>query len=170
MANPDPIAPVIQALSVLVAPNPALNTAAPQAPSVWTGGSNTASDGSLFTPAQVLLSLLFGASSDLTSLGNGINSSLTGVAGALSGLANEIGSLAAVETEATNAFTALQTVFGLAQTVAPASATGAMQSVGVLFQQIQTLISAFPNLGVAAAELAELSQQLTAAAPLFPSA
>jgi hypothetical protein len=128
MAIPDPIAPVIQALSVLVTPDPKLNTP-PQPPSTWTGGSNTATDGTLYTPAQVLLELLFGASGDLTSLGDGINSSLTGVASALSSLAGEISNLA-----------------------------------------IQSLISAFPNLGVAAAELAELSQQLTAAAPLFPSA
>jgi hypothetical protein len=169
MAIPDPIAPVIQALSVLVTPDPKLNTP-PQPPSTWTGGSNTATDGTLYTPAQVLLELLFGASGDLTSLGDGINSSLTGVASALSSLAGEISNLATVETDATTAFTALQTVLGLAQGVAPRSATGTLASVGALFKQIQSLISAFPNLGVAAAELAELSQQLTAAAPLFPSA
>jgi hypothetical protein len=170
MATPDPIAPVIQALSVLVAPDPPLNTTSPQSPGTWTGGSNTATDGTLFTPAQVLLGLLFDASDDLTSLGGGINSALTGAASALSSLAGEIGNLATVETDATTAFTALQTVLGLAQGVAPSSATGTLASVGALFKQIQSLIAAFPNLGVAAAELAELSQQLTAAAPLFPSA
>ena len=170
MATPDPIAPVIQAISILVAPNPALNTASPQPPSTWTGGANAASDGTLFTPAQVLIGLLLGASDDLASLGDGINSSLTGAASALSSLAGEIGNLATVETDATTAFTALQTVLGLAQGIAPSSATGALASVSALFQQIQSLISAFPNLGVAAAELAELSQQLTAAAPLFPTA
>jgi len=170
MANPDPIAPVIQALSFLVAPNPALNQANPQPPSTWTSGSNTATDGTLYTPAQVLLGVLFGASTDLTSLGNSINSSITGVANAIAGLADQLGNLAAVETEATNAFTALQTVLSMAQGVAPKSATGALQSASVLFQQIQSLISSLPSLGVAAAELGELSQQLTAAAPLFPSA
>jgi hypothetical protein len=170
MAIPDPIGPVVQALSVLVAPNPALNTASPQAPSTWTGGSNAATDGTLYTPAQALLGVLFGASGDLTSLGNSINTGITEVATVIAGIANQLGSLASVESEATGAFNALQTVLSLAQAVAPSSATGVLQSASGLFNQLQSVISALGSIAVAADELAELSQQLTAAAPLFPAA
>jgi uncharacterized membrane protein len=170
MAIPDPIGPVVQALSVLVAPNPALNTGSPQPPSTWTSGSSTATDGTLFTPAQALLGVLFGLSSDMTSVGNAINGGLTGVATAIAGIANQIGGLASIETEATQAFDALKTVLGLAQAVAPSSASGVLQSASGLFDQLNSVITALGSIGVAAAELAELSQQLTAAAPLFPAA
>jgi hypothetical protein len=173
MAIPDPIGPVVQALSVLVAPNPnpdlaTVNPVPP--PSTWTGGSNTATDGTLFTPAQALLGVLFGLSSDMTSVGNAINGGLTEVATVIASIADQIGSLAAVEAEATSAFGALKTVLGLAQAVAPSSATGVLQSASGLFDQLNSIIKSLGSIGVAAAELAELSQQLTAAAPLFPSA
>jgi hypothetical protein len=131
MANIDPLAPVIQALSVLVAPDPPLNRAGPQQPGTWTGGSNTATDGTLYTPAKALLGVLFGASADLTSLGNSINTGLTDVATVIASIAGQLGSLAAVEaqlTGPTGALTALQTVLGLAQMVAPSSTTGVLQS------------------------------------------
>jgi hypothetical protein len=172
MANIDPLAPVIQALSVLVAPDPPLNRASPQQPGTWTGGSNTATDGTLYTPAKALLGVLFGASADLTSLGNSINTGLTDVATVIASIAGQLGSLAAVEaqlTGPTGALTALQTVLGLAQMVAPSSTTGVLQSAEGLFQQIQSIIAAY-SLAGAAAEMGELSQQLTAAAPLFPAA
>jgi hypothetical protein len=170
MANPDPIGPVVQALAVLVAPNPALNTASPQPPSTWTGGSNAATDGTLFTPAQALLGVLFGLSSDMTSVGNAVNTGLTDIAAVIAGIADQLGSLASIETQATTAFGALQTVLSLAQTVAPSSATGVLESASGLFDQLLSVIKALPSIGVAAAELGELSQQLTAAAPLFPAA
>jgi hypothetical protein len=170
MANPDPIGPIVQALSVLVAPNPALNTASPQPPSTWTGGSNAATDGTLFTPAQALLGVLFGLSSDMTSVGNAVNTGLTDIAAVIAGIADQLGSLASIETEATTALDALQTVLSLAQTVAPSSVTGVLESASGLFDQLLSVIKALPSIGVAAAELGELSQQLTAAAPLFPAA
>jgi hypothetical protein len=170
MANVDPIAPVVQALSILVAPNPTLNTASPQSPATWTSGSNTAIDGTLYMPLQLLLGLLLGASSDLTSVGNGINSALSDVGNVVATIANQLDTLAAVQADAEQAFTALNTVLNLAQSVAPSSSTTVLQSAAGLFQQIQSLMSSLPSLSLAAAELGELSQQLTAAAPLFPAA
>jgi hypothetical protein len=167
MATPDPIAPVVQALSVLVAPFPKLISATPQPPSTWTGGSNAATDGTLFTPAQALLGVLFGLSSDMTSVGNAFNSGLTEIAGVIASIANQLGTLTA---DAAAAFNALQTVLSLAQSVAPSSATGVLKSASGLFDQLQALINPPALIGVAAAELGELSQQLTAAAPLFPAA
>lgn len=170
MAIPDPIGPVVQALSVLVAPNPTLNAGAPQPPSTWTGGSNQATDGTLYTPAQALLGLLFGLSSDMTAVGNAINGGLTDVASVIASIADQLGSLAAIEADAATAFAAIKTVLGLAQAVAPSSATGVLKSASGLFDQLNSLINALGSIGVAAAELGELSQQLTAAAPLFPAA
>jgi hypothetical protein len=170
MATSDPLAPVISAISVLAAPQPTLNTASPQPPSAWLGGSSSALDTTLFVPVQVILGVLFGASGDLTAVGNGINTALSGVAGAVSSVATELGSLAAIEGEVQTVFSTLQTVLGLAQTLSPTATSGALQSAGRLFQQLQGVLAAAGSLPVAAAELAELSQQLTATAELFPSA
>jgi len=165
MPPPDPLAPVVQALSSIAKPNPTLSGSSQQ-PSDWTGGSNAATDGPLYTPAQLLLGLILGASADLTSLGNGINSALTGVAAALASLANEIGDLESAS-GAASVLTGLQTVLGLVQGFAPPSAAGTLQSAATLFGQLNTLLA---DVTTEANEMAELSQQLTAAAPLFPAA
>ena len=170
MAISDPIGPVVQALSVLVTPNPALNKVSPQPTSTWTSGTNTATDGTLFTPAQALLGVLFGLSSDMTLVGNAINGGLTEMATVIAGIADQIGSLTTIEAEATSAFGALKTVLGLAQSIAPTSANGVLQSASGLFDQLNSILTSLCSIGVAADELAELSQQLTAAAPLFPAA
>jgi hypothetical protein len=170
MANSDPIATIVQAISILVAPSPALNTANPQASTIWTDGSNVATDGTLYAPVQALLGVLFGASDDLTSVGKSVNTGLVEVADVIATIAKEFSILASVKAEATSAFSALQTILTLAQTIAPSSATGVLQSAGRLFQQMQSLISALSSIELAAAELGELSQQLKAAAPLFPPA
>ena len=170
MTISDPIGPVVQALSVLKAPNPTLNKTSPQQSSTWTGGSNAATDGTFYTPARALLGVFFGLSSDMTSVGNAINGGVTGVASVLAGIADQLESLASIESTATEAFNALQTVLSLAQTLAPSSATGVLQSASGLFNQLQSVITALGSIGVAAAEIGELSQQLTAAAPLFLSA
>ena len=114
--------------------------------------------------------LILGASSDLTSLGNGINSALTDVAKALASLADDIDELAAVEADATTVLNGLMLVLNMAQGFAPVAAAGKLRSASALFGQLQTLLKDLPNLAVAAAEMAELSQQLTATAPLFPAA
>jgi hypothetical protein len=118
----------------------------------------------------VLLGLILGASSDLTSLGNGINSALTGLAAALASLAGDIGQLATVETDAKTVLNGLYLVLNMAKGFAPVAAASTLQSASALFGQLQTLLTDLPDLGVAAAEMAEISQQLTAAAPLFPAA
>jgi hypothetical protein len=168
MPPPDPLAPIVQALSFIAVPNPALQTP-PQSPDDWTSGGATATDAAFYIPAQTLLGLVLGASSDLTLLGNGINTALTGIAAALASLAGDIGQLAAVEAEATTVLAGLQSVLGLVQPFAPQAAAGELQSASSLFGQLGTLLNDLPDLAVAAAELAELSQQLTAAAPLFPA-
>jgi hypothetical protein len=141
MPPPDPLAPIVQALSFIAVPNPALQTP-PQTPDSWTSGGSTATDAALYTTAQTLLGLVLGASNDLTLLGNGINTALTGIAAALASMAGDIGQLAAA---------------------------GELQSASTLFGQLGTLLNDLPDLAVAAAEMAEISQQLTAAAPLFPA-
>ena len=172
MALPDPLAPVIQALSVVVTPNPNpnLKTASPlPPPSTWTGGSNQATDGAIYTPLQVVLALFFGLSSDLTSVGQAINTALTDLAGALSGVADNVNSIASTVADAKSAFQGIQTILGLAQMLAPTSANGVLKSASGLFNQLESLLDALSSIGIAADEVAELSQQLTGAAPLFPS-
>jgi hypothetical protein len=170
MATPDPLAPIISAISVIAAPQPTLNTASPQPPSAWIGGSITATDTALYIPVQTLLGLLFGASGDLTAVGNGIDTGLTGVASALATIATQTNAITASAADVQTVFSTLQTVLGLAQTLAPSGTTGVLQSAGGLFQQLQQVLSVVGSLPVAAAELAELSQQMTAAAALFRSA
>jgi hypothetical protein len=167
MPPTDPLAPVIQALSYLIVPNPTVNNpVGTQTPSDWTSGSNLPADGPLFTPAQVLLSLILGASSDLTTLGNGINSTLAGVGSALANLTDEIGNLESTPGAAT-VLGALQKVLGLVQWFVPPSAAGTLQSVNTLFGQLNTLLA---QVALEANEMAAISQQLTATAPLFPAA
>jgi hypothetical protein len=167
MPPPDPLAPVIQALSYLIVPKPTVsNPVGTQTPNDWTGGSNTPTDGPFFTPAQVLLGLILGASADLTSLGNGINSTLAGVGSALANLADEIGTLESTAGAAT-VLGALQTVLQLIQGFVPPSAAGTLQSVNTLFGQLNSLLA---QVALEANEMAAISQQLTATAPLFPAA
>lgn len=167
MPPPDPLAPIIQALSCLIVPNPTVNNpVGSQTPTDWTGGANTPTDGPVFTPAQVVLSLIFGASADLTTVGNGINSTLTGVGSALASIADEIGDLESTAGAAT-ALNALQTVLQLVQGFVPPSAAGTLQSVNTLFGQLNTLLA---QVALEANEMAAISQQLTATAPLFPAA
>ena len=164
MANSDSIAPIIQALSVLVAPNPALDPNNPQVASKWTDGSSAANPGTLYVPVQTVLGVLFGASQDLAAVGNGVNSALTQVSSFVGTIADELSNLPAVE-EAINVFSALQTVLNLAEALSSGSTGGVLQSASGLFKQLQSLML---TVTLAEAELGELSQQLKAAAPLFP--
>jgi prophage DNA circulation protein len=163
----DPIAPVVSALSVLVTPNPAPPTSAPYpAPSVWESG--TAANGTLYTPIQTLLGVLFSVSSDMTTVGKGINTALTDVANVVTTIADNlhtVGSLADVS----SAMTALQNSLSLAQALAPGSTTAVLNSATGLFQQLQNLLSSVGSIDQAAAELAEFAQQLKALSQLFPS-
>jgi hypothetical protein len=171
MALPDPIAPVVQALTLLVAPNPALNTASPQPVTTWTSGATTATKGTLYVPLEVALALLFGLSSDLESVGKAMNMAVTDVAHALATIANQMDAVTgATTTQLTSAFNAIESVLSLAQSLAPSSARGALGSASGLFQQLQAVISAATSIEVSVDELGELSQQLSGAAQLFPQA
>lgn len=163
----DPIAPVVNALSILVTPNPAPPTAAPYGPpSKWEGTSAT--KGSFYTPLQTLLGVLFSVSSDMNTVGKGINTALTDVAKVVTTIADNLASLSNI-TDAANAMTALQNSLSLAQALAPGSTTAVLNSASSLFAQLQNLLSSVSTIDQAAAELAELSQQLTALSELFPS-
>jgi hypothetical protein len=169
---PDPIAPVITALSFLVAPNPSAIGSPPSAPSTWEGSSAT--DGSLYNVIQPLLNALFGISS-LQSVGSAVNTALTDVAKVISTIADKLASLEGSlpsGTSATDIMNGLQSALSLAGTLLPSSAGSAagsaLNSASQLFQTIQNLITAVGgDLATAAAELAQLSQQITALAALF---
>lgn len=163
----DPIAPVVTALSVLVKPNPAPPASAPYpAPSTWEG--NTATNGTLYTPIQTLLGVLFSVSTDMNTVGKGVNKALTDVAKVVTTLADNLHSIGNLA-DANSAMTALQNSLSLAQALAPGSTTTVLNSASSLFQQLQNLLSSVGSIDQAAAELAEFSQQLTALAKLFPS-
>jgi hypothetical protein len=169
---PDPIAPVISALSFLVTPNPATLASPPQAPSTWEG--STATDGSLYTIIQPLLNTLFSISS-LTSVGSAVSTALTDVAKVISTIADKLASLEGSlpsGTSATDIMNGLQSALSMASTLLPSSAGSAagsaLSSASQLFSTIQNLITAVGgDLAKAAAELAQLSQQITALAALF---
>jgi hypothetical protein len=72
-------------------------------------------------------------------------------------------------TDAMNAMNALQQGLALAQTLAPGGASTVLSSGSARFMQVQNLLSATNDIGVAAAELAQLSQQLRELANLFPA-
>jgi hypothetical protein len=165
---PDPIAPVIAALTFLAAPKPTL-ASPPQAPSAWEP-PNTATDGTLLAVLQPLLSTLFAIPS-LAPVGTAVNTALTDVAKVISTIADKLaaleGSLPA-GTSATDVMNGLQSGLSMANTLLPSGASTALSSASSLFQTIQNLITAVGgDLATAAAELAELSQQITAMAALF---
>jgi hypothetical protein len=163
----DPIAPVVAALSVLVTPNPPPPATAPYPPpSTWE--AQTAKDGTLYTPIQTLLGVLFAVSSDMTTVGKGINTALTDVAKVVTTIADNLASVGSLA-DVSSAMTALQNSLALAQALAPGSTTAVLNSASGLFQQLQNLLSSVGSIDQAAAELAELSQQLTALSQLFPS-
>jgi hypothetical protein len=163
----DPIAPVVAALSVLVTPNPPPPAAAPYPPpSTWE--SQTATDGTLYAPIQTLLGVLFSVSSDMTTVGKGIHTALADVAKVVTTIADNLGAVGSLA-DVTKAMTALQNSLALAQALAPGASTAVLNSASGLFQQLQNLLSSVGTIEQAAAELAELSQQLTALSQLFPS-
>jgi prophage DNA circulation protein len=163
----DPIAPVVSALSVLVKPNPVPPTTAPYPPpSTWE--ANSATNGTLYTPIQTLLGILVSVSSDMNTVGKGVNAALTDVAKVVTTIADNLNSVGNLS-DVNSAMTALQNSLSLAQALAPGSTTAVLNSASGLFEQLQNLLSSVGSIDQAAAELAEFSQQLTALAKLFPS-
>jgi hypothetical protein len=108
------------------------------------------------------MNLVYGASSDLKTVGNDLSDALTKVAGVVKTLADGLTSITQTETEVADALSALQQALALAQTLAPGSTTTVLTSGSQLFTQLQNLLST-PGMTIAqaAAELAQLSQQLT---------
>jgi hypothetical protein len=158
----DPIGDIVSALSSadLVTPSPATINSPAQPPSTWEGA--TAAPGSLLTVISTLMNLVYGASSDMQTVGNDLSDALTKVAGVVKTLADGLGSISQTETEVSNALSALQQALALAQTLAPGSATTVLTSGSQLFTQLQNLLAApGMTIGQAAAEMAQLSQQLT---------
>ncbi|GGH11480.1 hypothetical protein [Silvibacterium dinghuense] len=168
---PDPIAPVVTALSFLVTPNPSTISSG-DTPSTWEGSSAT--DGSLYSVLQPLLNTLFSISS-LQSVGSSVNTALTDVAKVISTIADKLASLEGslpAGTSATDVMNGLQSALSMASTLLPSSAGSAagsaLNSASQLFTTIQNLIQAVGgDLTQAANELAQLSQQITALAALF---
>lgn len=163
----DPIADVVSALSILVTPNPVLNSGSPQAPSAWASGGAT--EASAFTPIQTLLGVLFSASSDMTTVGKSVNSALTSVANVVTQLANALATVSAAAGDVTSAMKGLQQALTMAQSLAPSSVSVVLTSGSQLFLQLQGLLTATGDVKLAAAELGELSQLLSTLAGLFPS-
>jgi methyl-accepting chemotaxis protein len=167
---PDPIQQVITALNFLVTPSPALNTGTPQPVSTWVGsGALAAGEGTVYTPIQTLLGVLFSASSDMTTVGKSVNTALGDIAGVVGKLATALGQVTAAAGDVTGAMNGLQSALALAQSLAPGSSSVVLTSASSLFQQLQQLLTVAGSVEQAAAELAELSQLLTGLAGLFPS-
>src|SRR6266568_3002386 len=106
MSAVDPIAPVVNALSFLVAPNPALPASSPFGPpSKWEGGSATKKP--LYTPIQTLLGVLFAASTDINTVGKGVRAALAEVVKVVDAIADNLATLPSFD-DAKSAMTALQ--------------------------------------------------------------
>jgi subtilase family serine protease len=174
--NPNPIGNAIWLLAVLVTPNPLPDPALP--PTAWFG-SNAPSSGA--TPTQPLYSIIhaflraiFTASPDMQTASNDIKSALADVASVLGIIATNMPMTGTALADFNNAMTGLQNSLALAQSLAPGSTTAVLTSASGLFQQLQAQLTAIANTGAAGtinqvvAELAQLSQLITALAGLFP--
>jgi hypothetical protein len=174
--NPDPIANAIWLLAVLATPNPLPNPALP--PTAWVGSTAPSSGATptqpLYGVIQSFLGAIFTASTDMQAASNDIKSALADVAKVLGAIATNIPTTGTVLTDFNNAMTALQNSISLAQSLAPSSATAVLTSASGLFQRLQAQLTAIANTGTAGtinqviAELAQLSQLITAIADLFP--
>ena len=174
--NPDPIANAIWLLAVLATPNPLPNPALP--PTAWVGSTAPSSGATptqpLYGVIQSFLGAIFTASTDVQAASNDIKSALADVAKVLGAIATNIPTTGTVLTDFNNAMTALQNSISLAQSLAPSSATAVLTSASGLFQRLQAQLTAIANTGTAGtinqviAELAQLSQLITAIADLFP--
>jgi hypothetical protein len=163
---PDPILPIINALSsVLVAPNPAITSTTSGPITQWSGA---ATNGSAYTPIQTLLGVLFHASSDLTTASKAINGGIAEVVTVLNKIAGALASLPSAA-DAASALSGLQQALALASTLAPGAAAPVISSGSALFTQLSDLLSSVPSPQHAADELAALAQQMTALAALFPT-
>ncbi len=163
----DPLAPIISALSNVVTPDPQTIGSPPQAPSAWEP-PNTTTNGTLYNTLQPFLNLLFGIT-QLQPLGSGLNTALTDVATVLSNLADKLANPPTGTTVA-DASAALNQALTQAEAVLPSDVASQLSSVtSSLVTTLQNAVTAVGSLNQAAAEIAQLSQQFTALAALFPT-
>lgn len=142
MAAPDPIKPVIDALStVFAAPNGNRNNPASYRPPVAATVPNPGVVGAI----TALMQLLYSASSDMKDVGTAITTAFTDVANVIVAIGDQIPKLYSV-TDLASAMGQFQHDLTLAQTQE-------------LFQQIQDLVAATDQ-NTAAIELYSLAQQL----------
>jgi hypothetical protein len=170
--NPNPIARAIWLLAILVTPNPV--PASPiQVPGVWVGsGAPSATQTQpLYGTIKLFVHAIFSASSDMAAVSADIKSALAEVAKVLSNMATTMPTSTPV-TDINNAMAAVQNSLALAQSFAPGGAAAVLNSASGLFQQMQAQLTAIVNMAtvidLAVADMAQLSQLLTALADLFP--
>ena len=164
----DPIGDIVAALvsAKLVTPTPKDIAEPPQAVVQW---DVAASPDTLLTTIATLMQLVYGASSDMHAVGDEMSTALTKVADVVKSLAQGLATVGDSVGDVSAALDALQKALALAQTLAPGSATTVLTSGSQLFTQLQGLIATAGSVTKAAAELAQLSQQLrTLATSLKP--
>lgn len=159
----DPIKPVIKALAVLVSPQPTMDLdnppPSPPAPSTWEP-PNAASGTGILTLVGTLMQALYGASTDMHTVGIDISNALDEVTKVVNKLADALHDVSSHTTDVTQAMDGLQQALALAQTLLPGDGSTVLDSASKLFKQIQDLLTAAGSIDLAAAELAQLGQQL----------
>lgn len=155
----NPISDAVTALNVLATPNPPNVDNPPQTPGTWE--NQTAAATALLTTIATLMNALYGASSDMKTVGGDLSTALGDVATVVQKIADQLSSLAAQGTDISGAMSALQQGLALAQTLAPGGGGTVLSSGSQLFGQIQNLLTDLGSAAQAAAVLAQLDQQLS---------
>jgi hypothetical protein len=151
----DPIKPVIDALGVLATPDPPkVNPSAPQAPSIWAGPATGTQP--LLGLTGTLMQMLYGASSDMHTVGTDISKALDKVVQVVNTIVDAIRAAVAAGTDV-----AAGVQQALAQMSLPATGTPGPDFASALYSQITDLLAAANSPKVALAELAQLGQLLT---------
>jgi hypothetical protein len=152
MASPDPFPPVVSALSAVFA--------VPSGTPSYKTGVATPPDPALTASFTGLMNVLYGASTDMRSVGVALATSLTSVAAVVSALADEIATLSSL-TDPSVMVQLQTTLVNALQTFAPNVANAVLASGASLSSQIQALLSAPGQTAANAAnELYSLAQQL----------
>jgi hypothetical protein len=152
MASPDPFRPVVKALAAVLA--------VPSAAPSYKTGVAVPPDPALAASLTGLMNLVYGASTDMRTVGGAIATSLASVASVASALADEIATLSSLSDP--TLMSKLQTTLSNAlQTFAPNVANAVLASGASLASQIEGLLSAPGQTPANAAnELYSLAQQL----------
>jgi hypothetical protein len=160
MANPapsDPIQALISALSQTLAQPQPLPPSQPKDPKSWKDGAATAPDPVLAACVAVLMNVLYGASSDMKSVGAGMTDALTEVATVVIALADQISQWSSSAQVDMNL---LQTIFSDEINKLPSAVSiPVLNSGNTLSSQLQGLLAS-PDPADAAIALYSLAQQL----------